>query len=283
MYKMTKPKKPTFDPNEYQSLLQGLGRVDAINKTYEGYLENRLTNEDNSKIIQNLGKLVGNGGRDDHLIFNNVSDSGIQIGIDEQRTRLKQGLEAKLTQYQPNILDEYSAFHSAQISEMYAKQRKETHKKIDEQLKGKDKTQIAQVKAAHDEQLEREIYQLVGKFIRNLPMDEQYKEANKEVYALVKGVEQREKLRKQGRIDELIPEEVSARGLGEAYTMFPIARKWASEGDDSIYEAKIGQTFLKKTKTGYELNKEELAKYAGKNTDSYAAMAHDILVSKQKE
>ena len=75
------------------------------------------------------------------------------------------------------------------------------------------------------------------------------------------------------KLAALAKKEVEQRRLPRAYGMLPVAKKWASEGNESSYEAGVGKAVLTKTQNGYKINKEELAKYVGNNIDAYAAMA----------
>ncbi len=263
---MTRPQ--TINQAEYQATLEELAKVGKGTLLYKGW-KNDKDGDDVTKILTKLGQILTG----DPLTFNNSTVDGIRMTAESHLDEMKQGLEDRFNQYKPNILDDYVTTMDRTIPRLYAEQKAETEQQLSETLGSNDPNVVKQTKQIVKQLTERKLYQAIGRLIRSIPVSEEYKEHNPEIYKNVKDIEEKEKLRRQGNMDALAKKEVEQRRLPRAYGMLPVAKKWASEGNESAYEAGIGKAVLTKTENGYKINKEELAKYVGNNIDAYAAMA----------
>jgi len=258
----------TFNQEEYQSTLEELAKVGKGTLLYKGW-KNDKDGDDVTKILTKLGQTLTG----DPLTFNNATVDGIRMTAESHIDEMKQGLEDKFNQYKSNVLEDYVTTMDRTIPRLYAEQKAQLEEQLGEALRSNDPNVVKQAKQIVKEQAERKLYQLIGKLIRSIPVSDEYREHNPEVYKNVKDIEEKEKLRRQGNMDALAKKEVEQRRLPRAYGMLPVAKKWASEGNESSYEAGVGKAVLTKTQNGYKINKEELAKYVGNNIDAYAAMA----------
>ncbi|HLC55891.1 MAG TPA: hypothetical protein VJJ23_01515 [Candidatus Nanoarchaeia archaeon] len=258
----------TFNQEEYQATLEELAKVGKGTKLYKNW-KNDKDGDQAAEILANLGQTL----TDDQLAFNNATVDGIRMTVEHDLATRKQGLEDRFNQYKPNILDDYITTMDRTLPRLYAAKKAETEQQLSEALGSNDPNVVKQAKEIVKQLTERKLYQEIGRLMRSIPVSEEYKEHNPEVYKNVKDIEEKEKLRRQGNLEALARKEVAQRKLHPAYGMLPVAKKWASEGNESAYEAGIGKAVLTKTQNGYKINKEELAKYVGNNIDAYAAMA----------
>jgi len=262
---MTEQNQGTLE--DYLNALDPVYRTESAKDSLKQYNENKTNPKaDQTNVYENLGELVGK----DPRTFLDQPESGLLLRLKEWQESEKPKVQKAVTKYGGEIFNDYVGIIDRKLQLMVEDFKRENPNPTEDDFKS----------------FEIQLYQVLGKQIRDIPMGTAYGEKNKQVYSLFKQLELIEQLSKGDRkkLKSLV---TKSKGLPKMFESAPITDIWADEylGQSDMMTREIGKAFLKGSNGKYQINAEELRKYTtGKdkdgsdaiNVDSYKVMGKNV-------